>query len=89
MQTSHPPKFYVTDPELPVVTISFIDQKKSAKLASPDGIQGSVVIDSIDKILEADHMFNYTCNPQECIRFELLRLVKALRIISIINNGIF
>ena len=77
-----------------MVTISFLDQEKSKKLASPvDGITGSVVIDSIDNILEAEGMFNYTCDRNACVRFELLCLVKALfiiqKIISILNNNIF
>ena len=69
--TSHSPKFYITDSKLPVVTISYLDQEKAPKLASANGIPGSVLIDSIDKILDADDMFNSTCDTNACYRFEV------------------
>ena len=83
-QTSHSPKFYITDPELdlPVVTISYQDQEKSTLLNSADGKSGAVVTDSIDKILDAKEMFNYKCDTNKCVRFEVLCLKKALSIIQ-------
>ena len=82
-QTSHSPKFYITDP-IPVVTISYQDQEKSITLfnSTLSGKSGAVVTDSIDEILEAEEMFNYKCDINQCIRFEVLRLKKALFIIQ-------
>ena len=84
-QTSHSPKFYVRDPELdlPVVTISYQDQEKSTLLNSTlSGKSGAVVFDSIDKILDAKEMFDYSCDSNKCLRFEVLCLKKALSIIQ-------
>ena len=85
-QQTSDPKFDITDPELdlPVVTISFQDQEKSITLfnSTLSGKSGAVVTDSIDEILEAEEMFNYKCDINQCIRFEVLRLKKALFIIQ-------
>ena len=80
-QTSRYPKFY-TECDLPVVTISFQDQEKSPLLASANDKSGTVVTESIDKILEAKEMFNYPCDRNKCLRFEVLCLEKALFIIQ-------
>ena len=87
-QTSHYPKFYITDtdPELnlPVVTISYQDQEKSITLfnSTLSEKSGAVVTESIDKILEAKEMFNYPCDRNECLRFEVLCFKNALFIIQ-------
>ena len=78
-QTSHIPKFPFLDSELPVVTISYLDQEKVSNLAAPgNGARGSVLINSIDKILDAKDTFNFACDQNKCIRFEVLCFVKAL-----------
>ena len=76
--TSHIPKFPFLDSELPVVTISYLDQEKVPNLASPGNTaRGSVLINSIDKILDAKDTFNFTCDESKCIRFVVLYFVKA------------
>ena len=78
-QTSRWPKFYVTDSELPVVKISYLDQEKVSKLKSiANGARGSVLTNSIDKILDAKDTFNFPCDQSKCIRFEVLCFEIAL-----------
>ena len=85
-QQTSDPKFDITDPELdlPVVTISFQDQEKSITLfnSTLSEKSGAVVTESIDKILEAKEMFNYPCDRNECLRFEVLCFKNALFIIQ-------
>ena len=78
-QTSRWPKFYVTDSDLPVVAISYLDQEKVPKLNSiANGARGSVLTNSIDKILDDKETFNFRCDQNKrCIRFEVLCFVKA------------
>ena len=78
-RNSHPPKFYVTDDtQLPVVSISYLDQLKHQQLVSAGGIEGSIAINSVQTILDkTDKLFNLTCDLNRCHRFEVLCFEKA------------
>ena len=80
--TNHRPNFYIwpwDKIDLPIVTISYLDQEKTPSLKdiTKSGIIGSVLINNIDQILEAKNMFDFPCDTSKCNRFELPCFVKT------------
>ena len=73
--TSHRPKFFITDVTMPVVTISYLDQEKMANKL--DNAKGTIYVNSLEKILDEDEMFNYACCTDNCTRFDVLVLDKS------------
>ena len=73
-RTSHPPKDYFSDTQLPVVSISYLGHNNSyLKLETAGHIRGSIFTNSLDKILEAknqDKFFNFHCDTKKCHRFK-------------------
>ena len=68
---------FVTDTQLPVVSISYLDQLKHKQLESAEGIDGSIVINSIEKILDKVDLFDLPCDKEQCHRFKALVLGKS------------